>query len=66
MSIIDRIKRLLGVASDDRGADADAGGAVTIERERSDADPATEFDDRMPELKSEFENIRDKIDNEIR
>jgi predicted flap endonuclease-1-like 5' DNA nuclease len=42
MSIIDRIKRLLGVAGDDRGADADTGGAVTIERERSDADPATE------------------------
>jgi len=42
MSIIDRIKRLLGVADDDRGADADTGGAVTIERERSDADPATE------------------------
>ncbi len=40
MSIIDRIKRLLGVADDDRGADAS--GAVTIERERSDADPATE------------------------
>ena len=42
MSIIDRIKRLLGVAGDDRGADTDTGGAVTIERERSDADPATE------------------------
>lgn len=32
----------------------------------NDADPATEFDNRMPELKSEFESIRDKINNEIR
>jgi len=32
----------------------------------NDADPAEEFDNRMPELKSEFQDIRDKIDNEIR
>jgi hypothetical protein len=32
----------------------------------NDADPATEFDNRMPELKSEFQEIKKKIDSEVK
>jgi hypothetical protein len=32
----------------------------------NDADPATEFDNRMPDLKSEFQEIKKKIDSEVK